>query len=127
MENKRLIKKQFELEDEIATLEREIYDLQNEIDNFDLSDHVKDDDYDTFLDDCTGEVSIGSLSYSASEVLKAVDPIAYRCGFSDYVDGLDVEDFDAYVELKDDLESKQEELDEKKEELEELIEEQEED
>ncbi len=42
--------------------------------------------YDDMLDDCAGDVAIGLLSYSASAVLKAVDPIAYRVGFSEYLD-----------------------------------------
>ena len=31
-------------------------------------------------------VVIGSLEYSGSHVLQNIDPIAYRCGFLDYVD-----------------------------------------
>ena len=29
---------------------------------------------------------IGSLSYSPSRVLKAIDPVAYRCGFDDFME-----------------------------------------
>ena len=32
-------------------------------------------------------VVIGSLKYSGSHVLQNIDPIAYRCGFLDFVDG----------------------------------------
>ena len=40
--------------------------------------------FDDFLDECQPEgVNIGSLNYSASAVLKAVDPVAYRCSFND--------------------------------------------
>lgn len=34
------------------------------------------------------EVRIGTLTYLPAEVLKAVDPIAYRTGLSDYADSL---------------------------------------
>lgn len=51
--------------------------------------------YDDLLDD-DGPVHIGTLSYPASEVLRRVDPTAYRTGFNDYVDFL-TED-DVYVE-----------------------------
>lgn len=34
------------------------------------------------------DVKIGTLSYLPSQVLKAVDPIAYRVGLSDYADSL---------------------------------------
>ena len=43
--------------------------------------------FDDLLDD-DGPVSIGSLEYEPSEVLKAVDPTAYRCGLADYVSAL---------------------------------------
>lgn len=42
-----------------------------------------DSNYDEWLDE-SDEVKIGSLSYYPSQVLKAVDPIAYSCGLSDY-------------------------------------------
>ena len=51
--------------------------------------------YDDLLD-CDGPVRIGNLTYSASHVLREVDPVAYRCGFNDYVDFL-TED-EVYVE-----------------------------
>lgn len=42
--------------------------------------------YDEMLDECSGTIVIGTLSYEASDVLKSVDPIAYRVGFNDWVD-----------------------------------------
>lgn len=47
--------------------------------------------YDDLLDD-DGPVRIGNLTYSASHVLREVDPVAYRCGFNDYVDFLTEDD-----------------------------------
>jgi len=46
------------------------------------------EDYDAMLDEGK-PVEIGSLSYCPSTVLKAVDPIAYNVGLSDYVGTLD--------------------------------------
>lgn len=43
--------------------------------------------YDESLDEY-GDVNIGGLTYDASSVLQSVDPIAYRCGYSDYCDGI---------------------------------------
>lgn len=40
--------------------------------------------YDDMLDEVTGEIHIGNLTYLASRVLKEVDPIAYRVGFNDW-------------------------------------------
>jgi len=42
--------------------------------------------WDDCLDECTDEVKIGTLRYTPSHALKAVDPIAYRCGFVDWLD-----------------------------------------
>lgn len=45
--------------------------------------------YDDMLDDTYGVVSIAGLEYSTtSDALKRLDPIAYRCGLSDYIDSL---------------------------------------
>lgn len=52
--------------------------------------------YDEMLDDCEGPVELCGMTYSASMVLREVDPVAYRCGFNDYVDSL-TED-ETYVE-----------------------------
>lgn len=48
--------------------------------------------FDDYLDEL-GDVAIGTLSYSASRVLHAVDPIAYRCEFNEWADaeGIDVD------------------------------------
>lgn len=42
--------------------------------------------YDDMLDDVYGDVEIAGLTYSTSHALKEVDPIAYRVGFSDWLD-----------------------------------------
>jgi len=49
--------------------------------------------YDDFLDEVYGDVEIAGLTCATSEVLKATDPIAYRCGFLDWLDmeGLTIE------------------------------------
>lgn len=48
-----------------------------------------EDDYDDMLRECCsthgdGYVHIGNLSYDVAQVLKQIDPTAYRCGFNDY-------------------------------------------
>jgi len=45
------------------------------------------DMFDEALDEA-GEIQIGTLSYTPSQVLKSTDPIAYRIGLSDYADYL---------------------------------------
>jgi hypothetical protein len=43
-----------------------------------IQDYV-DENLDDFIDEMNEEVTIGSLTYYPSLVLKEVDPIAYRC------------------------------------------------
>ena len=40
--------------------------------------------YDEYLDE-QPDVIIGNMSYPPSLVLKTIDPIAYRCGFNDFM------------------------------------------
>lgn len=42
--------------------------------------------FDEFLDDVYGTVEVAGLSYCTSNLLKSTDPIAYRCGFNDWLD-----------------------------------------
>lgn len=73
--------------------------------------------YDDILDEYP--VNIGSLEYAGSYALRELDPIAYRCGFNDFVDGQFSQlcdyglDSDDYVEdidsLWDDFEEELEE------------------
>lgn len=41
------------------------------------------DNYDDILDECYPTTEIGGISFTASQILKNCDPIAYRCGISD--------------------------------------------
>ena len=52
--------------------------------------------YDDMLDECYEDPKICGMSYCTSRALKEVDPIAYRCGFSDYTAHL--EEDNIYVE-----------------------------
>ena len=45
------------------------------------------DAYDNVLNELNDECMVNGFGFSPSEVLKALDPIAYRCGFSDWLDG----------------------------------------
>ena len=49
-----------------------------------------EEQYDELLDE-QGDIKIGLLTYSPSDVLKAVDPIAYRVGLADYESFLEEE------------------------------------
>lgn len=55
--------------------------------------------YREFLDECYTSMDIGGITFDASRVLEELDPIAFRCGYLDFADSLDV-DVDS---LEDDL------------------------
>ena len=42
--------------------------------------------WDECLDDCQEPIQIGNMTYLPSQVLKAVDPIAYRIGKYEFAD-----------------------------------------
>ena len=45
--------------------------------------------YQEYLDEAYGDIEICGYTYSASQALESVDPIAYRVGLSDYESSLD--------------------------------------
>ena len=68
----------------------------------DADEHIKD--YEDTLHDLYGLVEICGLTYDPAHALKEIDPTAYRCGLSDYVDSLDKEEEPDYMEVKEELE-----------------------
>jgi hypothetical protein len=44
---------------------------------------MSDDDYEEMLDDIYGEVSVCGYKYGSGQLLKEIDPTAFRCGKSD--------------------------------------------
>lgn len=56
-------------------MEREIYYLRE-----------LEDMYEEMIDESTPMITIWGMNYDASRVLKECDPIAYRCGFNDWLD-----------------------------------------
>ena len=61
-----------------------------------LREHIEYN-YDDILDESYPEISIGVCTFTASEILKNCDPVAYRCGMQDF---LDVDLSDAEYELE---------------------------
>lgn len=54
-----------------------------------LQDYELEEMYKEYIDETTEPVTVWGMEYEASRVLLEVDPIAYRVGFSDWLDGLD--------------------------------------
>lgn len=63
------------------------------------TEHDMEENYDEMLDDVYGPVSIAGCDYDTSRVLKEVDPIAYRVGFSDYTGSDDWRELEMPVDL----------------------------
>lgn len=49
-----------------------------------ISDEYAPNSYNEYLDEICPEITIAGFNYSTSYALKEIDPIAYRCGISDY-------------------------------------------
>ena len=106
-----------ELESDIDTCRCEIADKRQEIANFEPDEDVAVDAYEEMLDECYEPFRMGQMQYRPSYVLKEVDPIAYHCGLTDYVDSTELRDWAEYRELEDELEVLENELEELEEEL----------
>lgn len=98
--------------------EQEIKDLEESIENFEIDPDSCEEQYCEMMDE-QGDIEIGNITLTPSDVLRKMDPIAYRTGLSDYVDVLDIDNDPSYNELKEELSD----LEDDKEQSEELIEE----
>ena len=107
-----------EVEAKIDDVNQQIKDKQKEIDHFEYS--CTESEYDEFLDENFEDVEVVGFTYSTSEALKRLDPIAYRCGKSDYESNFDLDDCEEYNDLKDELEALEDQLSDLESELEEL-------
>lgn len=47
--------------------------------------------YDEFIREVSGDVDLLGVNYDPATILNAIDPIAYKCGWIDYMDSLDVD------------------------------------
>lgn len=119
----------------IATLEQKIADIdvklaelgyqgdyiKEKMENIEIDPENYADQFDETLNDVHGEF----MGYCASQILKEVDPIAYRCGLNDYVDSsINKSDTEEYQDLEGDmisLENQIEDLEDQRCELEDAI------
>lgn len=68
--------------------------------------------FDEMLDECYSFESVGGIfaSMSPSRVLKEIDPVAYRCGVSDYEDSLELVEVGDRHYRSDDVQKLREEI-----------------
>lgn len=90
------------LKAQIAKLESAIVIKQSELDNFEYE--CSESEFDEMLDDCHETYNLGGMTFYPSDILKSCDPIAYRCGKSDYESEYDLDDCEEYNDLKGELE-----------------------
>jgi hypothetical protein len=86
---------------EIEKLEEEIEELEAEKERLENNENI--DEYDDVLDDSYGEIDVCGIKYSASHLLKEVDPIAYSCGMNDFNDSRISEIEEKIHELKEEI------------------------
>ena len=96
----------------VTTIVESIEALKHEIENFEPSEHVFHDEFDSMLDETNDPVIIAGMTFTPSQILKECDPIAYKEEFNNYVNGLDLSDIEAYRELTDELAELSAELEE---------------
>ena len=106
-----LLKAEVEMkEHEIHKLQAQIADKEKQQKQIELDPDDFADQFDDMLDESIPEIEIGTLTYSPSHVLKNVDPVAYRCGLNDFVDGMDIEDSEEYNALQEEIDDIREEI-----------------
>lgn len=96
--------------------------LKGDLVSFDKSEATSEDKFDDMLDE-QDDIEIDGILYNLSNVLKNVDPVAYRTKFNNWVDSLDEESFPEYREIQEELEESEETLADLEDELEGLKEE----
>jgi len=107
-----------EILNEIESLENDKDNIQREINDLELDPDEYEDQYDDFLFEVYGYVNLGA-EYHPADVLREIDPTAYRCGLNDYVNSIDITETIEYRELQDELEDIENQIIDLKEQLEE--------
>lgn len=51
-----------------------------------ITDYELHERYDDMLDECYGTASVAGMEFNTAHALWALDPIAYRRGFHDWID-----------------------------------------
>jgi len=56
------------------------------------------EDFNYYFDDIHGDIVLAGITFSASDILKEMDPIAYNEEFNHYMDDLDIDLYSEEVE-----------------------------
>ena len=90
----------------IESLQEQIEKVKARI--VELEDCENEGEYDDMIDETNGDVVICGMKYLSSRALKELDPIAYRCGHTDFNDSLLTDANDELESLESDLKDEQE-------------------
>ena len=109
-----------DLENQVGDLETKLEQLKKELtdfsDNYDLHE-----EYDQMLDELYFEECDNlPVCVSGSELINEYDPVAYRCGYSDFVDSYDFSTLSEYIDLENEIESIESDIEYLQEEIDEL-------
>ena len=107
-----------EVEAKIANVSQQIESKQKEIDHFEYS--CSESEYDEFLDEVEGSVTVAGMQFYASDILKSCDPVAYRCGKADFEANFDLDNCEEYNDLNNELGSLESDLEELEDQLSDL-------
>ena len=107
-----------EVESKIEDIKSQIDEKQKEIDHFEYL--CSESEYDEFLDEVEGSVTVAGMEFYASDILKSCDPVAYRCGKADYGSNFDLDNCEEYNDLQDELEALEHDLEDLEDQLSDL-------
>jgi hypothetical protein len=90
---------------DILTAKAALEKAQSALDQFEPDEAEAESRYDDMLDE-VGQYDLRGMfaNYQPSRVLREIDPVAYRCGMNDWLDGEDKSTFEGWEDLHDDVE-----------------------
>lgn len=111
-----------EIRGELKEANEALESATRELENFEPDEYDGHTKYDALLDELYSFGSVGGpfAHMSPSEVLKEVDPTAYRCGYNDWLDGElrhNPSGFDGYEEAEERVSEAQDSVDDLEQEL----------
>jgi phage shock protein A len=89
-------------QERLDEVQDDITSTESKMENFDKNGDDVEDKYIDALDS-DGTVTVAGMEYDPSRILQELDPTAYRCGLVDFADSCELEDFDDYNTLVEEL------------------------
>lgn len=93
---------------DLGIYQENLKQAENNLNNFEYT--ITDDEYDQMIDDTESNVIVCGIEFSPSEVLKKLDPTAYRCGKADYESSFDLLDLTEYQDIQKEIEELKEHI-----------------